>query len=316
VKVAITGATGFIGRELVFKHLECGNSVKILTRKNKDQLTFPVEVQVVNGDLSDAGDSLPSFVKGVDVLYHCAAEILDESKMFKINVIGTQNLVNASTGIIKHWVQLSSTGVYGKIKSGLITERIHPYPYNNYEITKLKSDEIVEKAGLDNKFTYTILRPSNVFGKGMKNQSLLQMIKIIDKGFFAFIGKEGASANFIPVENVVTALVLCGQAQNAKGKTYILSDRVTIELFVSTICNALNKPIPKIRLSKYLVKLFTAVGQYIPHYPLTSSRIEALTNSHVYSPELIMNELNYHHDLTLEEGIFKLVQYYKSMKKF
>ena len=130
MKVAITGATGFIGRELVFKHLECGNSVKILTRKNKDQLTFPVEVQVVNGDLSDAGDSLPSFVKGVDVLYHCAAEILDESKMFKINVIGTQNLVNASTGIIKHWVQLSSTGVYGKIKSGLITERIHPYPYN------------------------------------------------------------------------------------------------------------------------------------------------------------------------------------------
>jgi len=69
--------------------------------------------------LSDAGDSLPSFVKGVDVLYHCAAEILDESKMFKINVIGTQNLVNASTGIINTGSNLAAQGVYGKIKSGL-----------------------------------------------------------------------------------------------------------------------------------------------------------------------------------------------------
>jgi len=56
-----------------------------------------------------------SLLEGMDS--QRAAEILDESKMFKINVIGTQNLVNASTGIIKHWVQLSSTGVYGKIKS-------------------------------------------------------------------------------------------------------------------------------------------------------------------------------------------------------
>ena len=315
MKVAITGATGFIGRELVLKHLECGNSVKILTRKSKDRLSFPSEVLIVNGDLSESVKFLQSFVKDVDVLYHCAAEILDESKMYKVNVTGTQNLVNASSGIIKHWVQLSSTGVYGKIKSGVITESMQPDPDNVYEITKLKSDEIVAKAGVDELFTYTILRPSNVFGKGMKNQSLLGLIRVIDQGLFAFIGQKGASANYIPVENVVTALILCGQTQNTKGKTYILSDHITIELFVSTICSALNKPMPKLRISKNLVKLFNSVGQYIPHYPLSSSRIEALTNSHVYRPDLIMKELNYRHIVTLEEGIFKLVQYYKSIKK-
>lgn len=314
MKVAITGATGFIGQELVFKHLECGNSVKILTRKTKDQLSFPSEVRVVTGDLLDPVNSLFNFVEDVDVLYHCAAEIRDEPKMFKVNVTGTDNLVNVSSGIIKHWVQLSSTGVYGKIKNGVVTENHQPYPDNTYEITKLKADEIVQQAGKEKKFTYTILRPSNVFGKGMKNQSLLEMIKIIDKGLFVFIGKNEALANYIPVENVVSALLLCGQTPKAYGKTYILSDNVTLEHLVSTICKALNKPMPRFRISKTIVQLLNSVGQYIPHNPLTRSRIEVLTNTHAYCPDLIMEELDYRHIVSLEEGITKLVQFYEGIK--
>jgi nucleoside-diphosphate-sugar epimerase len=312
VKVAITGATGFIGRELVLRHLEAGNSVRILTRKSKSLLNFPEQVEIINGDLSDAGGPLLTLVEGVDVLYHCAAEIIDESKMFDVNVTGTKNLADASNGNIKHWVQLSSTGVYGKRISGIITEKTKPDPDNTYEITKLQSDEIV--AGSENKFTYTILRPSNVFGEGMKNQSLFQLIKIIDKGFFAFIGKKGASANYVPVENVISALMLCGTAQNAKGKTYIISDCLTIEQFVAAICKGLNKPFPKIRVPKFLVKIITSIAKYIPDNPLTPSRIEALTNTHVYSDELIAKELEYHQAVSLEDGVLKLVRFYRNGK--
>lgn len=313
MKVAITGATGFIGRELVLRHLQCGNSVRILTRRSKSLLNFPEDVKIVNGDISDI-EALSALVEDADILYHCAAEILDESKMFDVNVTGTQNLVNASDGRIKHWVQLSSTGVYGKRISGVITETTKPDPDNTYEITKLQSDEIVQRAGQQNKFAYSILRPSNVFGPGMKNQSLFQLIKMIDKGLFAFIGEKGSSANYIPVENVVNALILCGTTEKAGGKTYILSDCLTIEQFVKIICNGLNKPFPKIRLSKYLVKLITSIAKYIPGNPLTPSRIEALTSTHTYSAELIKRELDYQPVLSLEDGILNLVGYYKNGK--
>jgi nucleoside-diphosphate-sugar epimerase len=79
-----------------------------------------------------------------------------------------------------------------------------------------------------------ILRPSNVFGPGMLNQSILQMIQTIERGIFFFIGRRGASANYVHVSNVVDALILCGRSA-ADGRTYNISDWCTMEDFVGAI---------------------------------------------------------------------------------
>ena len=311
--IAITGATGFIGNELVLKHLELGNSVRVLTRKTRNLLNIPEEVQLFNVDLSGDCELLSDFVKDVDVLYHCAAEIRDESKMYHVNVKGTQNLVDAASGIIKHWVQLSSTGVYGNPENVVLNEATPTHPKNIYEVTKLQSDELVIKAGKDNKFTYTILRPSNVFGIGMKNQSLFQLIKTVDKGLFFFIGKRGSIANYISVENVINAMVLCGTMKNARGRIYIISESISMESFIGIICKALNKPLPKIRLPRFLLKFIALIGSLVPRNPLTLSRIDALSRRLEYSSQCIVQELNYIHQVSMEEGLTRLVLYYKSV---
>lgn len=315
MKIAITGASGFIGNELVIKHLERCDSVRILTRNKNKQTPFPEHVQIVNCDLSQDSICLVEFVKDIDVLYHCAAEVKDESKMYNVNVAGTQQLINAASGRIKHWVQLSSTGVYGKPSRGIITEETPPNPQSLYEKTKLKSDELVLKAGRENKFSYTILRPSNVFGIRMRNQSLYQFIKAIDNGLFFFIGEKGASANYISVENIVTALTLCGQKQIAQKKIYILSDWETMENFVAMIVKKLKKPVPRIRLPKFFVRCVALVGDRIPKIPLTSSRVEALTDRCRYCTTLIEKELDYSHCVSMEEGLTRLISAYKRRKK-
>jgi nucleoside-diphosphate-sugar epimerase len=100
VKIGINGANGFIGIHLVQKHLKLGDQVRILSRKTNSKIRGAV---VCVGDLSNI-NSLYEFVKDIDVLYHCAAEIMDESKMEAINVIVTENLIKAALGKIKHWV--------------------------------------------------------------------------------------------------------------------------------------------------------------------------------------------------------------------
>jgi nucleoside-diphosphate-sugar epimerase len=114
------------------------------------------------GDLSIIR-SLTEFVKNIDVLYHCAAELIDESKMETTNVLGTETLIKAASGKVLHWVQLSSVGVYGPIGKGLITEDQLYNPINAYEKSKLQSDLLVLKATEQRLFTSTIIRPSNVF---------------------------------------------------------------------------------------------------------------------------------------------------------
>ncbi len=89
-----------------------------------------------------------------------------------------------------------------------------------------------------------MLRPTIVFGAGMPNRSIAQMIAVIQRGLFFFIGRRGASANYVHVSNVVDALVLCGTSPCASGRIYNLSDWTTVEDFARAIADALGRPRP------------------------------------------------------------------------
>lgn len=314
MKVAITGATGFIGKLLIKKHLDSGNEVRILSRKENLEIEDLDKIQVFKGDLNDR-ETLLSFVDNVDVLYHCAAEIKDESLMSVTNVEGTKNLIDVSKHKIKHWIQLSSTGVYGPVRTGTIKEDQVYNPINEYERTKLISDELVLEAGKKEFFAYTLVRPSNVFGYQMSNQSIFQLVKSIEKGLYFFVGSKGSSANYVPVENVIEVLYLTAINPASKNQIYIISSWTTIENFIDTIAKALNKKTPKIRIPIGLVKFLARLTSFIPKNPLTVARVDALSNRAIYDTGKVEKELNYKPVATVEETIEKLVRFVKNNKK-
>lgn len=304
--VFVTGTTGFIGQALVRRLLEEGNSVSILTRDpDKVPLEWKNKVFILKGDLSDKELRLPD---GIEVVFHCAGEIKDETKMFSAHVTGTENLCAAARGNrIRHWVQLSSVGAYGPRLMGVVMEETPLKPAGIYETTKVRSDKLVTDAARNGAFTLSILRPSNIFGPTMKNRSLFQMISMIDKGLFFFIGRPGASANYIHVDNVVEALILCGKAPAAKGQIYNLSDYRNIEEFTVIISNELKKPCPKIRLSERPIRLIARYCGRLPGFPLTEKRVDALTNYSRYSIKKIQDELGYAHKVSMEEALRRMV---------
>jgi nucleoside-diphosphate-sugar epimerase len=304
--VAITGASGFIGKLLVEKHILLGNQVRVLSRYIDKKEAFNSKVSFFKGDLSDV-NSLKDFVDGVDVLYHCAAEIKIESLMRKVNVEGTENLIQAAKGRVRHWVQLSSTGVYGAVYNGIVSEEHLYNPTNEYEKTKLESDKLVLKT-TENDFTYSILRPSNVFGAEMTNKSIFQLVDSVYKGFYFFIGKKGASANYVPVDNVVEALLLVATNPKAKGQIFIVSSWCTIENFIGAIAKSLNKKVPKFRISYRLIYFLAQITSFIPFNPLSVSRVKALTNRVIYDTSKIELILGYKPVVATDFAISKLVQ--------
>lgn len=311
MKIGITGGNGFIAHSLVNKHIELGDEVNVLSR-NKDSIIEGTTLHL--GDLLDL-DSLVKFLKDVDVLYHCAAEIKDESRMEATNVKGTINLIKAASGQIKHWVQLSSVGVYGPIYSGLVTEEQVYNPINLYEKTKLESDMLVLEATKAKKFTSTIIRPSNVFGAKMKNQSLFELIRTIDKGLFFFIGKKGASANYVTVENVVQSLFMAGTNKKAINEIYNISDWCTIERFVEELSKHLQKSVPKFRIPLTPIILLAKITSFIPNNPLKVSRLNAFNNRSIYSTDKIEIELNYKPKNKYNDGLESLVKEYLLRKR-
>lgn len=306
--IAITGGTGFIGRKLVLRHLAQGDEVRVLSRSESGgEVDMPGSVKWYNGDLLTS-EKLKSFVDGVDTLYHCAGEIRDDSRMKEVHVEGTQRLIEAATGRIGRWVQLSSVGAYGKILNGTITEQTKLNPCGTYEVTKVESDFFVSKAAMEDAFEFIILRPSNVYGAGMSNQSLYGLIEMIRRGWFFFIGEPGAAANYIHVDNVVEALVRCGVQAEANEQVYNLSDHRTMEQFVATISTTLGKTIPGLRLSEWPIRLSVKLLGKIQKFPLTTTRVDALTGRAIYSINKIEHELSYRHIVSMEAGLTELTE--------
>lgn len=309
--VAITGGSGFIGRALAGKHIANGDAVRVLTRGKEPVLRIPDVAQIHVGDLISNDADLHAFVEDADVLYHCAGEINNPRRMHALHVGGTQRLIEAAAGRIGHWVQLSSVGVYGPVREGVVTESTPLNPVGEYEITKAASDEMVLNTASHGEFSCTILRPSNVFGTDMKNQSLFGMINMINRELFFFIGRSGASANYIHVDNVVEGLVRCGTMPAAKDRIYNLSDHCSMENMVEVIAGELESRLPALRMPELPVRWAARILEGIPGFPLSQARVDALTNRSYYPIERIQTELGYKHVISMEKGLRQLVAAFK-----
>jgi nucleoside-diphosphate-sugar epimerase len=303
--VSITGGSGFIGHRLVQRHLARGDEVRVLSRRTQDEAGLQEGVRWFVGDLAGQAD-LGEFVRGADVLYHCAGEVNDPSAMRSVHVEGTARLIAAASGHVGRWVQLSSVGAYGRRRSGVITEETPLAPEGVYELTKTESDALAQAAARGGAFEHVLLRPSNVYGAGMPNRSLCGMMAMIRRGAFFFIGEPGAMANYIHADNVVEALLLCGAVREAAGGTFIVSDQRTMEQFVAIMSDALHLPAPRLRLPEWPVRTAAKLLGRLPGFPLTESRVDALTGRAVYSSVRIERVLGYRPCKSMEEGLQEL----------
>lgn len=188
---AVTGARGLIGRYIVAALLELGCSVKVLSRCNEGWGECP-RVQVIVSDINDPG-VMEIFLEDAEIVFHCAAELHDESSMYSTNVQGTLNIINAlkKAESVKYFCYLSSAGVVGPSTGRVVNEQSSCYPNNLYEKTKYKAEQLVFEASLD--MNVCILRPANVFD--VSKLGLVQMgvrNSLKDKLLVWFRGNEGA----------------------------------------------------------------------------------------------------------------------------
>lgn len=320
INICVTGANGFIGRALLNMLIDRGCSVRVLTRNVNS--TFPKGVEVIFGDLSSLDFSLDSFVSGCDVFFNCAGEIHNELAMYSLHVEATKRLLVAVskstviTGKKIHWVQLSSVGAYGRIHSSqdkvqIVTEDTPLAPLGTYEVTKTIADKLITDATNKGLITSCILRPSNVFGGNMPNQSLFNMVSVIDRGLFFYIGKPGAVVNYTHVNNVASALIECGFNELAKNKVFNVSCNCSIETFVNAIVTELNRSAPKMRVPKLIASFISNTLGNIPKFPLTRTRVDALINTTIYSQDKIESELGFNKVTSIEDGLKELVRVYK-----
>lgn len=300
--VCLTGSTGFIGQRLSSKLVDKGFDVLMLTRGNKPNTS---KKRYFIANLTDDNVLLDGFLDDASVIYHCAGEIKDTKLMYELHVNGTKRLLEAVDKQIKdtqkpiHWVQLSSVGAYGS-PSGLaneqriVTELTECNPIGEYEVTKTIADELVkELAATQPLFSYTILRPSNVIGPSMPNQSLRSLVQIIKKRLFFYIGSRTSVATYIHVDDVVDALILCGTDLRARGQVFNLSNDCNLSEIVSAVATAAGIKPPSLCLPEKPIRFLVKTLSPIKNIPLTAQRIDALVKNTYYPTQKIKDLLDF-----------------------
>lgn len=320
-EILVTGGSGFIGAKLVESLCKKGCQVRMLSRGSPVPHANAA-VEIIQGDLLDPTFSLETAVDGCLVVFNCAGELHNEALMAPLHVDATYRLVQAckklakATGKPVHWVQLSSVGAYGPapIKASserIVTEETVPAPVGVYEVTKTKADELLVASSEEGVFSYSILRPSNVYGKSMPNQSMRQWGKVIQKRLFFYVGSRGAVSTYVHVDDVVDVLMLCGFDDRAKGETFNISNDCAQEDLVNAIARQLGVEEPKLRLPECLVRLVSII---VPSKLLSSSRINALVARTRYPTDKLKLVFNYQpsHDVKstigdvfIDEAAFK-----------
>ena len=232
-RVFITGAFGFVGKNLAMSLIEKEANVYLLRRDEEpvSRSFFSKFATVVTGDITDL-DLMKRIITGyeIDYVFHLAAQpivdiaVQNPLETFQSNILGTANVLEACRlRPVKAVVIASSEKAYG---TGKIPYK-ETYPLQGtapYDVSKSCADLIAQTYFKTYAVPVVITRCANIYGPQDYNFSRLvpDAIRCAVKGNTLEMRSDGNFIrDFIYVKEVVNAYLLCAEkVDKAKGQAY------------------------------------------------------------------------------------------------
>jgi len=326
MKVLVTGATGFIGRNLCFQLAEQGYDVVALCRKtDHPYLIQHKRITPAKGDILYR-ESLARAMDDCSRVYHTAALAKmwsrNKNDFYNINVVGTRNVLElAQREEIKKVVYTSTCGVWGPTVKHAMSEddpRVDGFAID-YERTKYLAEieaRIFAAKGLD----VVTVNPSRVYGEGpiTDSNTVGKMISGYLKGKWRIIpGKGEQVANYAYLDDVVNGHI-AAMEQGISGQRYILGgEDISFNAFFDTLQNISGKTYSMIKLPQRVIEAYSRFEQikttltglppvFLPEFAAR------LTKNQKYSSLKAITKLDY--TITpFEEGMARTINHIKSL---
>jgi nucleoside-diphosphate-sugar epimerase len=287
VTVLVTGASGFLGGRLAEMLVERGEQVRVLARGSSDLRHLShLQIQTVRGGLDDA-TALADAVRGVRVIYHCAACSTDWAPIqtyIAANVMGTQSLLDAAVraGSVERFVHVSTTDVYGYPRvpcDESAPRRDVGLPYNQ---TKIQGEEAVWRAHREHGLPVTVVRPATIYGPRGKD-FVVEIAKMLREKMMLLIDGGRARGGFTYVDNVATAMMDAAASSVTVGRAYNITDGTgaTWRAYTNALADALGYSRPWLALP-FPVAMALGRTMEIPHGLLKLQARPLLTRHAVY----------------------------------
>ena len=306
--VSIVGASGFIGREVVDYFVENKIKVKILIDSQSKLLNFKKLDYIICYEKSPFDEDIPIEFFESDVLINCFGSMNGISLTYRSNVLVPKNLINQGFKKIKKFIQISSVSVYDfEDNIDIIDENSKILPQNIYELSKAISETIILNLTEKHSIKCVILRPSNVVGAKMKNNSFRQLINLVKYGIFFYVHKDDYISNYLNVKDLANAVFKCSILIHTNG-IFNLSDDCTYKKLIGIITKSLKIKSRKKILPINIAYLICSIFKLFRMNLLTKSRIKHLTNKKRINIRKIKKEIGYEIVYGLEDAVSKIIK--------
>lgn len=271
--ILVTGATGIVGSHILIELLKKGEKVRVLKRTNSsteaiDQLLdyhkmSAENIEYADGDINDIV-SLDDAVMNCHTVYHAAAlvsfSLKDEDALFRINVLGTKNVVDMC---INHGVAtlayISSTAAIGdQLIDGMQSEASEwtdDSGKSHYRLSKHYAEREVWR-GAQEGLNISIVNPTVVIGPGKWGQSSTTLLVRAKNGLkFSSTGSNG----FVDARDIAEILIDLVDKKVFNERFLLIGEHISFTALFTRLGARFGQKPPSIPMPKNLVLFFAKV---------------------------------------------------------
>jgi GDP-mannose 4,6-dehydratase len=320
-RVLITGIMGFIGSHLAQRLVDEGVEVYGLERRVANRNMEVIanllkDIVLVSGDVTDYV-SVRNSVKNVnpDVIFHLAAlsPVRDSfERPFEYqqaNYIGTMNVAHSLLELqdpqTRKLIAASTAEVYGIQGNEPLKETLPLHPSSPYAVSKAAGDLYLQMMFSSFNLKGTVMRPTNSYGRKFDSSFMVEyLVTKMLRGEKIYIGSPDSVRDYMYVDDHVNGYLLAMKNPKANGQVYN----------VGTTIGVSNKELALLIAKKVgFDEKNIAMGAYPPSYPyrpLISDQPSIVLDS-----TKIRKDLGWKTTVTFEEGIDKVIAYFKKNLK-
>jgi len=256
--ILVTGATGLVGSEVTKQLLSDSYRVTALYHSTPLTISHP-NLIIKQCDILDTS-SLEDVMQDVTHVYHCAAiisfESKDENKLFKINIEGTGNVVNACINAnIQKLIHVSSVSALGRMRNGeVVTEQMNwteETSNSNYGKSKYLAELEVWR-GIGEGLQAAIVNPSTILGGDNWDNGSGALFKSAHDEFKYYT--EGING-FVDVRDVAKAMILLMNSKISSQRFILNSENLSYKEIFFSMAKCFGKKPPQKNVSPLLAEV-------------------------------------------------------------
>ena len=314
--VLVTGATGFIGRNICSVLRERGFRVRGTYRTESQQQLADTDEWVRIEDVGPDTDWSEA-LDGVDYVVHLAALAHQVGRsgqnrceeFMRVNADGTRALAHQAVDSgVKRLVFMSSAGAAATLSDRVLDESSPCCPDTDYGRSKLAGEEAVAQEMRDSA-EWCIIRPPLVYGPGNPG-NMARLIGLIAKGIPLPTATDRGKRSFIYVGNLCGAIETCLVHANATRRTFFVTDGPPVSTaglirllsyYAGRSPRFASIPMPVLSIA---ASLGDAIGRISGReLPITSYSLDRLCGSLVLDDTAIRSATGWVPVFSLEDGI-------------